>query len=77
MSSRVLGVDACKAGWVGVVLHDGAATVHVATAAAELARSWSGAALADRVHAAARSADADADLDALLAAAAGRLTVTA
>jgi hypothetical protein len=30
MSSRVLGVDACKAGWVGVVLYDGAAVLHVA-----------------------------------------------
>lgn len=30
MLSRVLGVDACRAGWVGVVLHNGAATVHVA-----------------------------------------------
>lgn len=30
MSSWVLGVDACKAAWVGVVLHDAAATVHVA-----------------------------------------------
>jgi predicted RNase H-like nuclease len=30
MSFRVLGVDACKAGWVGVVLHGGAATVNVA-----------------------------------------------
>jgi len=36
MSPRVLGVDACKAGWVGVVLHDGAATVHVAKTIAEL-----------------------------------------
>jgi predicted RNase H-like nuclease len=36
MSSRVLGVDACKAGWVGVVLHDGAATVHVAATIAAL-----------------------------------------
>jgi predicted RNase H-like nuclease len=34
--SRVLGVDACKAGWVGVVLHDGAATVHVAKTIAAL-----------------------------------------
>jgi predicted RNase H-like nuclease len=30
MSFRVLGVDACKAGWVGVVLHGGAATVSIA-----------------------------------------------
>lgn len=30
MSSRVLGVDACKAGWVGVVLHDRALVVYVA-----------------------------------------------
>jgi predicted RNase H-like nuclease len=30
VSSRVLGVDGCKAGWVGVVLHDGAVAVHVA-----------------------------------------------
>src|ERR1700716_2323536 len=36
MSSRVLGVDACKAGWVGVVLHDGATTVHVAKTIAAL-----------------------------------------
>lgn len=36
MSSRVLGVDACKAGWVGVVLHDGAATVYVAETIAAL-----------------------------------------
>jgi hypothetical protein len=36
MSSRVLGVDACKAGWVGVVLHAGAVTVHVAKTIAAL-----------------------------------------
>jgi len=36
MSSRVLGADACTAGWVGVVLHDGAATVHVAKTIAAL-----------------------------------------
>jgi predicted RNase H-like nuclease len=35
-SSRVLGADACKAGWVGVVLHDGGATVHVAETIAAL-----------------------------------------
>lgn len=35
MSYRVLGVDACKAGWVGVVLHNGA-TVHVAKTIAAL-----------------------------------------
>lgn len=29
-------MDACKAGWVGVVLHDGAATVHVAKTIAAL-----------------------------------------
>lgn len=33
---RVLGVDACKAGWVGVVLYDGAVTVHVAKTIAAL-----------------------------------------
>jgi predicted RNase H-like nuclease len=36
MSSRVLGVDACKAGWVGVVLGDGTVTVHVAKTIAAL-----------------------------------------
>ena len=36
MPSRVLGVDACKAGWVGVVLRDGGATVHVAKTIAAL-----------------------------------------
>jgi len=37
MSSRALGVDACRAGWVGVVLDDGAAvTVHVAKTIAAL-----------------------------------------
>lgn len=36
MSSRVLGVDACKAGWVGVVFGDDAVTVHVAKAVAAL-----------------------------------------
>ncbi|GAA4464822.1 hypothetical protein GCM10023170_073200 [Phytohabitans houttuyneae] len=32
----MLGVDACKAGWVGVVLGDGATAVHVATTVAAL-----------------------------------------
>ncbi|WP_218579485.1 DUF429 domain-containing protein [Phytohabitans houttuyneae] len=36
MAARVLGVDACKAGWVGVVLGDGATAVHVATTVAAL-----------------------------------------
>lgn len=36
MPSRVLGVDACKAGWVGVVLHDTGATVHAAKTIAAL-----------------------------------------
>src|SRR5258706_14438130 len=36
MSPRVLGVDACKPGWVGVVLHDGVVTVHVAKTIAAL-----------------------------------------
>jgi predicted RNase H-like nuclease len=36
VSSRVLGVDACRAGWVGVVLHDGVVTVHVAGTVAAL-----------------------------------------
>jgi predicted RNase H-like nuclease len=36
MSSRVLGVDACRMGWVGVVLHEGVATVHVAKTIAAL-----------------------------------------
>ena len=55
MSSRALGVDACKAGWVGVVIDDGIPTVHVAksivalVAAAEAGgrpdgkRTWAGA----------------------------------
>jgi predicted RNase H-like nuclease len=34
--SRVLGVDACRAAWVGVVLDHGAATVHVAKGIAAL-----------------------------------------
>lgn len=33
---RVLGVDACKAGWIGVVLHQGAATAHVSRTIATL-----------------------------------------
>jgi hypothetical protein len=45
----------------------------IAAAATELARSWSGAAFADRVRAAAATADPGMDLDVLLAAAAGRL----
>jgi predicted RNase H-like nuclease len=36
MAARVLGVDACKAGWVGVVLDDGGAAVHVAKTVAAL-----------------------------------------
>lgn len=36
MAARVLGVDACRAGWVGVVLDDGAAAVHVAKTVAAL-----------------------------------------
>src|SRR5262245_26357278 len=36
MSWKVLGVDACKAGWVGVALHGGAVTVHVAKTIAAL-----------------------------------------
>jgi predicted RNase H-like nuclease len=36
MAERVLGVDACKAGWVGVVLDDGAAAAHVAKSVAAL-----------------------------------------
>lgn len=36
MSSRVLGVDACKVGWVGVVVQDGGAAVHVAKTVAAL-----------------------------------------
>jgi predicted RNase H-like nuclease len=36
VSSRVLGVDGCRAGWVGVVLHDGAVAVHVAKTIAAL-----------------------------------------
>jgi hypothetical protein len=36
MSSWVLGVDACGAGWVGVVLHHGVATVRVAKTVAAL-----------------------------------------
>jgi predicted RNase H-like nuclease len=36
MSPRVLGVDACKAGWVGVVVDGGAAAVHVAGTVAAL-----------------------------------------
>ena len=36
MSSRVLGVDACKVGWVGVVVQDGVAAVHVAETVAAL-----------------------------------------
>ena len=36
MLSRVLGVDACKMGWVGVVLHEGVARVHVARTIAAL-----------------------------------------
>jgi len=34
MSCRVLGVDACKAGWVGIVLSDGEAHPCFATATA-------------------------------------------
>jgi predicted RNase H-like nuclease len=30
MALRVLGVDACRAGWVGVAVHDGGVTVRVA-----------------------------------------------
>lgn len=51
-------------------LHDPA----VADAGTELARTWSGAAFAGRVRAAADTADSDLDLDVLLAAAAGRLS---
>jgi predicted RNase H-like nuclease len=36
MWSRALGVDACRAGWVGVVLHGGGAMVHVAETIAAL-----------------------------------------
>jgi predicted RNase H-like nuclease len=36
MSSRVLGVDACRAGWVGVVLSGGTSSVHVAPTIAAL-----------------------------------------
>lgn len=55
---------------VAAFLHDPA----TAAAATELARSWSGAAFADRVRAAAHSAGPDVDLDVLLAAAAGHLS---
>ena len=37
MGCRVLGVDACKAGWVGIVLSDSAARSYVATTIADLA----------------------------------------
>lgn len=36
MAARVLGVDACKAGWVGVVLDDGVCAVRVAKTVAAL-----------------------------------------
>jgi predicted RNase H-like nuclease len=36
MSSRVLGMDACRAGWVGVVLHHSVATARVARTVAAL-----------------------------------------
>jgi predicted RNase H-like nuclease len=37
MSCRVLGVDACKAGWAGIVLSDGAASSYFATVIGDLA----------------------------------------
>jgi len=41
MGCRVLGVDGCKAGWVGVVLPDGAAFAYFATAIGDLAEQAS------------------------------------
>jgi predicted RNase H-like nuclease len=41
MGYRVLGVDACKAGWAGIVLSDGAARLCLATAIDELAEQAS------------------------------------
>ena len=41
MGCRVLGVDGCKAGWVGIVLSDGAALPFFATAIGDLAEQAS------------------------------------
>jgi predicted RNase H-like nuclease len=49
MGCRVLGVDGCKAGWVGVVLSDGAALAYFAAAIGDLAEQASAAGPLDAV----------------------------